>query len=73
MLSDKSQTLKGSLLPYNATTFIVKWDNRSYDADCYVQFSFDETGKAVSATLKPIAPVTDFSFDFEDLKLIKQD
>lgn len=73
LLSDKSQTLKGSLLPYNATTFIVKWDNRSYDADCYVQFSFDETGKAVSATLKPIAPVTDFSFDFEDLKLIKQD
>ncbi|WP_272023714.1 serine hydrolase [Olleya namhaensis] len=73
LLSDKSQTLKGSLLPYNATTFIVKWDNRSYDADCYVQFSFDETGKAASATLKPIAPVTDFSFDFEDLKLIKQD
>ncbi len=71
--SEKSPTLKGSLLPYNATTFIVKWDNRSYDADCYMQFTFNEAGKAVSATLKPIAPVTDFSFDFEDLKLYKQD
>ena len=38
-----------------------------------MQFSFNEKGQAVSATLKPIAPVTDFSFDFEDLKLIKQD
>ena len=73
LASEKSQTLKGSLLPYNATTFIVKWDNRSYDADCFVQFVFNEKGQAVSATLKPIAPVTDFSFDFEDLKLIKQD
>lgn len=71
--SEKSPTLKGRLLPYNATTFIVKWNNRSYDADCYLQFTFNETGKAVNATLKPIAPVTDFSFDFEHLKLIKQD
>ena len=71
--SEKSNTLKGSVLPYNATTYIVKWDNRSYDADCFMQFSFNEKAKAVSATLKPIAPVTDFSFDFEDLKLIKQD
>ena len=71
--SEKSKTLMGSVLPYNATTYVVKWDNRSYDADCFMQFSFNEKGQAVSATLKPIAPVTDFSFDFEDLKLIKQD
>ena len=30
---------------------------------------FDEKGKAQSATLKPIAPITDFSYDFEDLFL----
>ncbi len=71
--SENSKTLIGSVLPYNATTYVVKWDNRSYDADCFMQFSFNEKGQAVSATLKPIAPVTDFSFDFEDLKLIKQD
>ncbi|MBL7560659.1 serine hydrolase [Olleya sp. YSTF-M6] len=71
--SQKSATLKGKLLPYNATTFVVKWNNRSYDADCFIQFVFNEKGQAVSATLKPIAPITDFSFDFEDLKLIKQD
>ena len=60
-------------MPYNATTYVVKWDNRSYDADCFIQFTFDENGNAISATLKPIAPITDFSYDFEDLKLTKTD
>lgn len=67
--AENSKTIKGELLPYNATTFVVKWDNRSYDADCFMQFTFDEKGNAQSATLKPIAPITDFSYDFEDLFL----
>ena len=33
--------------------------------------TFDEKGNATDATMKPIAPVTDFSFDFGDLKLKK--
>ena len=48
---------------------MAKWDDRSYDADAFVIFNFDETGKAQSARLKPISGVTDFSFDFEDLDL----
>ena len=64
-----SPRLKGELLPYSATTFIAKWDDRSYDADAFVIFSMDENGKAQSAKLKPISDVTDFSFDFEDLDL----
>ena len=31
----------------------------------------DENGKAISAKMKPISDVTDFSFDFEDLDLKK--
>lgn len=64
-----SPRLKGELLPYSATTFIAKWDDRSYDADAFVIFSMDENGKAQSAKMKPISDVTDFSFDFEDLDL----
>lgn len=67
----KSKDLKGDLLPYNATTFVAKWDNRSFDADVFVKFTFDETGKAVSATMSYIAPITDFSFDFQDLELVR--
>ena len=69
--SERSSNLVGKLLPYNQTTYVAKWNNRSYDADVFVNFTFDENGKAVSATMKPIAPITDFSFDFGDLNLKK--
>ena len=69
--SKRSSRLFGELLPLNATTFVAKWNNRSYDADVYVQFTFNEKGEAVSATMKYIAPITDFSFDFQDLELKK--
>ncbi|MFP4844424.1 serine hydrolase [Winogradskyella sp. PE311] len=68
----RSPRLFGDLLPYNATTYIAKWNDRSYDADVFVQFTFDEKGNGISATMKYIAPITDFSFDFHDLELKKR-
>jgi CubicO group peptidase (beta-lactamase class C family) len=67
----RSPRLFGELLPYNATTFVTKWNDRSYDADVFVQFIFNEKGETVSASMKYIAPITDFSFDFQDLELVK--
>ncbi|SDG82584.1 serine hydrolase [Winogradskyella thalassocola] len=69
--SKRSLRLFGELLPLNATTFVAKWNDRSYDADVYVKFTFNEKGEAVSATMSYIAPITDFSFDFGDLELKK--
>jgi CubicO group peptidase (beta-lactamase class C family) len=69
--SSRSSRLKGELLPYNATTYVAKWDDRSYDADVFVKFTFNEKGKAQSATMSYIAPITDFSFDFHDLHLVR--
>ncbi|WP_179344491.1 serine hydrolase [Winogradskyella ursingii] len=69
--SERSSRLFGELLPYNATTYVAKWNDRSYDADVFVMFTFNEKGEAVSATMKYIAPITDFSFDFHDLELVK--
>ncbi|WP_296386852.1 serine hydrolase [Winogradskyella sp.] len=68
---ERSSRLFGELLPYNPTTFVVKWNDRSYDADVFMQFTFNEKEEAVSATMKYIAPITDFSFDFHDLELKK--
>lgn len=64
-----SPRLKGELLPYSPNVMIAKWDDRSYDADAFVNFILDENGKAQGMKLKPISEVTDFSFDFEDLDL----
>lgn len=66
--SEKSPSLQGIMVPYKGNTWIVKWNNRSYDADAYVNFSLDTEGKAKGMTMKAISPLTDFSFDFHDLK-----
>lgn len=67
--SKRSPKLTGILLPYKGNTFIVKWNDRSFDADAYVKFELDENGKATGIKMNPISPLTDFSFDFQDLDL----
>ena len=64
-----SPRLKGELLPYSSNVMIAKWDDRSYDADVFVNFNLDENGKSTGMKLKPISEATDFSFDFQDLDL----
>ena len=67
-----SQTplLKGELIYYQDNTFVVRWDDRTLNADAYVKFSVTQHGDISEVTLKPVSYLTDFSFDFEDLKLI---
>jgi len=45
----------------------LDWNDRSMDADAYVMFSLDNTGKASGMTMEAISPLTDFSYDFHDL------
>lgn len=66
-----SPRLKGELIPYSPTAFIIKWDDRSYDADAYFILSLDKDGKAKGAKIDAISDITDFSFDFDDLVLSK--
>ena len=65
--SKRSPTLTGELLAYKGNTFVVKWKDRSMDADAYVMFDLDSAGKASGMKMKAISPSTDFSFDFHDL------
>lgn len=65
--SERSPKLTGEMLYYKGNTFIVKWNDRSMDADAFVMFDLDETGKASGIKMKPISPMTDFSYDFQDL------
>lgn len=66
--SKRSPRLTGELIPYKANTYVVKWDDRSMDADAFVMFSLDENGKAEGFTMRAISPLTDFSYDFHDLE-----
>ena len=70
--SKRSPKLTGEMLPYKGNSFVVKWNDRSMDADAYVIFSLDERGLASGITMKPISPLTDFSYDFQDLDFRRQ-
>lgn len=63
----RSFLLNGEMFPYKGNTFIVKWGDRSMDADAFVMFDLDNDGKASGIKMKAISPLTDFSFDFQDL------
>lgn len=65
--SKRSPKLVGEMFPYKSNTFIVKWNDRSMDADAFVMFTLDMDGKASGMKMKAISPLTDFSFDFQDL------
>lgn len=65
----KSPRLRGDMLYYTGNTFIVKWDDRSMDADAYAIFTLDKEGKAAGFTMEAISPLTDFSYDFHDLSM----
>jgi len=65
--SQRSPRLTGEMLPYKGNSFIVKWVDRSMDADAYVIFSLDERGVATEIRMKDVSPLTDFSYDFQDL------
>jgi CubicO group peptidase (beta-lactamase class C family) len=64
----RSPKLTGRMYPYKGTTMVVRWINRSMDADAFVNFGLDEEGKGKSIRMKAISPLTDFSYDFHDLK-----
>jgi CubicO group peptidase (beta-lactamase class C family) len=69
--SKRSPKLTGEVLNYKGNTFIVKWDDRSMNADAFLMFSLDKDGKPEGLKMVAISPLTDFSFDFHDLDLKK--
>jgi CubicO group peptidase (beta-lactamase class C family) len=67
--SVRSPRLRGEMLFYTGNTFIVRWDDRSMDADAYAVFILDKDGRPASFSMEAISPLTDFSYDFHDLLL----
>lgn len=69
--SKRSPRLAGSIFLYENNTFIVKWDNRSFHADALVYFDVNENGFGTHFKMKAISPLTDFSYDFQDLDFVR--
>lgn len=65
----KTKQLIGTMTPWQHDTFVVRWDDRALNADAFVNFALDVDGNIREMRMQPISPLTDFSFDFQDLRL----
>jgi CubicO group peptidase (beta-lactamase class C family) len=68
----RSEMLDGPLTAYNGDQFAALWPDRSLNADAFVSFTV-EAGQVTGIKMKAISEFTDFSFDFHDLNLVKQE
>ena len=63
----RTPDLTGEMEHFQHDTFIVHWKERNFNADSYVTFALDPMGKIDRITMRPVSPVADFSWDFQDL------
>jgi hypothetical protein len=61
--------LEGPLEHWQHDTFIVHWRDRELRADAYVTFALNPDGSIDQVKMSAVSPATDFSYDFQDLRL----
>lgn len=59
--------LVGDLEHWQYDTFVARWRDRSLNADAFVTFALKPDGGIERMKMVPVSPLTDFSFDFQDL------
>lgn len=64
-----TRQLTGGLEHWQYDTFVARWRDRTLAADAYVTFSLKPDGSVDEVKMAAISPLTDFSFDFQDLRL----
>jgi len=67
----KSPRLQGSLHPWGADTFLARWDDRLLDADAFIQFTVDPSGRIDGASMRRASPTTPHAYDYQDLHLVR--
>ena len=63
-----TKQLLGDLEPWQNDTFLVRWRDRSLNADAFATFALTPDGTVREMRMEAISSLTDFSFDFHDLR-----
>lgn len=66
--AEKAPDLHGEMSFYKGNSFVVRWDDRSLNGDAFAVFELDREGTPVGFSMEPVSPMTDFSFDYQDLE-----
>lgn len=69
----RTDRLRGAMEPFRYNTFIVRWDDRTLKADAYVRFGLGFDGTVETMSMQAVSPLTDFSYDFHDLHLTREE
>jgi len=62
--------LVGDLEHWQHDTFLVRWRDRSLNADAFASFALDPDGRVRELRMEAASSLTDFSFDFHHLRLV---
>ncbi len=69
--AEKSPDLVGEMEFCKGTTYVVRWNQRWLRADALVNFDLNYNGIARGFEMAPLSPLTDFSYDYQDLDFKK--
>lgn len=61
--------MSGRLTHYQYDTFVATFDDPGTEP-AYLTFALDPAGKITQVTAKPVSPLADFSFDYQDLLFV---
>ena len=59
--------MRGSLEHWQYDSFITHFEDKTIEP-AYVTFGLDAEGKVARVTMKPVSPLADFSYDYQDLR-----
>lgn len=66
----RSEILDASVVSLGDDTFVARWPDRTLNVDAYLNFQV-ENEEVTGLRMKAVSDTTDFSFDFHDLRFIK--
>jgi CubicO group peptidase (beta-lactamase class C family) len=62
----QTPNMAGTLSHWQYDTFRTQWDDDSIEP-AFVTFALDAEGNVAQITMKPVSPLADFSYDYQDL------
>lgn len=69
--SQRSPQLNGEMFQFKKNTFAIKMSYTDMQCDAFATFEMDESENPIRIKMKGISPNIDFSFDYQDLDLVR--
>ena len=72
LTSSRMRTLVGTLEPFEATKYVVRWDNQNAASDAFLIFETDFQGKVTGMKMHPFTAKERSRHEYRDMHFIKQ-